>query len=201
MKQRSGSRPAQWEGFAVALRNILVDGDPKLRKTSRTVEVIDDRIRMLLDDMAETMYAANGVGLAAPQVGVLKRIVVIDVGDGLIELINPEIVERVGEQCGPEGCLSIPEFNGYVVRPQRVTVKALDRNGNGITVVGEGLLGVALCHETDHLDGVLFKDRVIEPTEEQVRAYEERMRQEEAAKAPPRGRRSQRVVRRSGQGE
>ena len=185
----------------MALRNILVDGDPKLRKTSRTVEVIDDRIRMLLDDMAETMYAANGVGLAAPQVGVLKRIVVIDVGDGLIELINPEIVERVGEQCGPEGCLSIPEFNGYVVRPQRVTVKALDRNGNGITVVGEGLLGVALCHETDHLDGVLFKDRVIEPTEEQVRAYEERIRQEEAAKAPPRGRRSQRVVHRSGQGE
>ena len=185
----------------MGIRKILTDRDPALHKTCKPVTRFDFRLHKLLDDMKETLVQSGGVGLAAPQVGILRRVVVVDTGEEIIELVNPSLLKTDGEQIGPEGCLSIPEFNGYVVRPQRVTVKALDRNGNGITVVGEGLLGVALCHETDHLDGVLFKDRVIEPTEEQVRAYEERMRQEEAAKAPPRGRRSQRVVRRSGQGE
>ena len=150
---------------------------------------------MLLDDMAETMYAANGVGLAAPQVGVLKRVVVIDVGDGLLELINPEIIEASGEQCGPEGCLSIPDYHGYVERPLRLKVRAIDRDGNGITIESEGFLSVAICHETDHLNGILFKDKVIEPTEEQMRDYEARMQQEQPEEQPlPHGKRNKRVV-------
>jgi len=145
----------------MAIRNIRTEEDNILRKKSKPVEKIDQRTLTLLDDMAETMYSANGVGLAAPQVGVLKRIVVIDVGDGLIELINPEIISENGEQTKAEGCLSIPGIYGLVKRPEEVTVKALDREGKEFNVKGEGLLAVALCHEIDHLDGILFRDKVI----------------------------------------
>ena len=147
----------------MAKRTILnVDTDNELlRKKSREVEVIDERILTLLDDMAETMYAANGVGLAAPQVGVLKRIVVIDIGDGLIELINPVITYKKGEQIGPEGCLSVPGKTGTVSRPEKVRVRAKGRNGEEINIEGEGLLAVALCHEIDHLSGTLYIDNVI----------------------------------------
>lgn len=145
----------------MALRQIRKDGDEILRKKSKEVKEITPSILTLLDDMAETMYHAEGVGLAAPQVGVLKRIVVIDVGDGIIELINPEIIEEEGEQIGAEGCLSIPGLSGEVKRPQRVKVKALNRHGEEIILEGEGLLSVAFCHEIDHLNGVLFTDKVI----------------------------------------
>lgn len=146
----------------MAIRNIRKVGDDVLAKRCREVEVIDGRITELLDDMADTMYDANGVGLAAPQVGILKRIAVIDVGDGIIELINPVITERSDEkQCGVEGCLSAPGRYGEVERPAKVTVKAIDRNGEEFEVVGEGLLAVALCHEIDHLDGNVFLDKVI----------------------------------------
>lgn len=143
----------------MAIRNIRKIGDDLLRKKSRVVEKIDDSIKTLLDDMAETMKKANGVGLAAPQVGILKRIVVIDVGDGLIELINPEIINIGGHQATYEGCLSVPDKWGEVVRPAKVVVRAMDRNGEYFEVIGENLLAVALCHEIDHLDGVLFVDK------------------------------------------
>ncbi len=145
----------------MAIRFIREDGDEVLRKKSKEVEVIDDRIKTLLSDMAETMYAANGVGLAAPQVGVLKRVVVIDVGEGLLELINPVIVNQDGEQVDVEGCLSIPGVAGEVKRPAKVLVEALNPDGEKITVEGQELLAVALCHEIDHLDGVLFTDKVV----------------------------------------
>ena len=188
----------------MALRNIIIDGDPRLRKVCRKVDEVNDHIRTLLDDMAETMYAAEGVGLAAPQVGVTRRAVVVDVGDGLYEFVNPVLVESEGEQCGLEACLSVPEKNGYVVRPRRVVVEALDRNGDPIRVEAEGYKAVAFCHEIDHLDGTLFTDRAIQPTAEQLRQSEERNEEirrlmgerEEAAPAPlPRGRRNTRVVR------
>jgi peptide deformylase len=145
----------------MAIRNIRKDGDEVLRKKSREVDVINDKIQMLLKDMADTLYKADGVGLAAPQVGVLKRIVVIDVGEGLIELINPVIRSQSGQQCNAEGCLSIPGIWGEVIRPSHVVVEALDAKGNKFTIEGEGLLAVALCHEIDHLDGILFKDKAI----------------------------------------
>lgn len=146
----------------MAIRNIRKVGDEVLAKRCRDVEVIDDRIKELLDDMADTMYEANGVGLAAPQVGILKRIAVIDVGDGIIELINPIITEVSDEkQCGVEGCLSAPGRFGEVERPAKVTVKATNRDGEEFEVVGEELLAVALCHEIDHLDGNVFLDKVI----------------------------------------
>jgi peptide deformylase len=145
----------------MALRKIIKEGDKILRTKSREVGVINDRIRTLIDDMIETMYHNNGAGLAAPQVGVLKRIVVIDVGDGLIEMINPTMVDSDGEQVESEGCLSIPGIFGEVKRPAHVTVEALDRNGNKIRVEGSEMLARAICHEMDHLDGVLFTDKVI----------------------------------------
>jgi len=114
--------------------------------------------------MAETMRAADGVGLAAPQVGILRRVVVIDVGDGLIELINPEIIETSGQQQGPEGCLSIPGVSGEVIRPERVKVRALNRNGESFEIDATDLLARALCHEIDHLDGILFIERAIPDT-------------------------------------
>lgn len=154
----------------MAIRNIRKLGDDILRKNCRPVEVIDDKILTLLDDMADTMASANGAGLAAPQVGVLKRVVVIDVGDGLIELINPEIVDAKGTVIDAEGCLSVPGKWGTVIRPEQVTVKALDRNGNEIELTGEGMLAKAFCHELDHLDGVLFVDKVEEYlTEDDIR--------------------------------
>ncbi len=152
----------------MALRNILNEDEELLRKTSREVVNFDRRLWDLLDDMAETMYEANGAGLAAPQVGVLRRAVVVDVGDGLIELINPEIVSKRGKQTGSEGCLSSPGKYGLVTRPMKVKVKALDRNGNPFTIEGSELLARAFCHEIDHLNGVLFQDlaeRMLEPEE------------------------------------
>ncbi|HHW02937.1 MAG TPA: peptide deformylase [Thermoanaerobacterales bacterium] len=145
----------------MAIRNIRKYGDEILRKKAREVTVFDDNLKILLEDMAETMKDAKGVGLAAPQVGILKRAVVIDVGDGLIELINPEIVFEEGEVVEVEGCLSIPGVNGEVARPKKVKVKAFDRNGNRIEVEGEDWLARALCHEIDHLNGILFIDKVI----------------------------------------
>lgn len=146
----------------MAIRNIVKVGDPVLSKKCRTVEKIDDRIIALLDDMIDTLYDSNGVGLAAPQVGVLKRIAVIDIGDGLIELINPEIVAEEGTQNDLEGCLSLPGKWGYVERPNKVTVRAMDRNGDEYEYEGEGLLARAFCHEIEHLDGVLFSSHVTE---------------------------------------
>ncbi|MBI6875059.1 peptide deformylase [Clostridium aciditolerans] len=146
----------------MGLRNIRKYGDEILRKKSRKVEVINDRILTLIKDMEETMYEAQGVGLAAPQVGILKRIIVVDVGEGIIKLINPEIISREGSQLDVEGCLSVPGEQGEVERPNRVTVKALNEKGQEITVEGEGLLARALCHEIDHLDGILFVDKTID---------------------------------------
>lgn len=149
----------------MAIRNIRKLGDDILRKKSRRVEKIDDKIVELLDDMAETMYQSDGVGLAAPQVGILKRIVVIDVGNGLLELINPEITDFSGNVKDIEGCLSVPGKYGYVVRPQKVTVTALDRFGDRKVINGEGMLAKALCHEIDHLDGIMFVDKVTQYVE------------------------------------
>lgn len=146
----------------MAIRKILTFGDELLTKKCRKVEKIDDRILTLLDDMGETLKESGGVGLAAPQVGILKRICVIDVGEGLIELINPEITKTSGSVEDVEGCLSIPGKWGYVARPEKVTVKALNREGKEIKVTGEGLLARALCHETEHLDGILFITHVTE---------------------------------------
>ena len=147
----------------MAIRNIIEMGkDDILRKHSRKVTKFDHRLAVLLDDMADTMYEADGVGLAAPQVGVLKRAVVIDVGEGLIELVNPQIVWQEGEVVGAEGCLSVPGRRGTVARPQKVRVTAQDRKGNAIEVEGEGILAVCLCHEIDHLDGILYVDKMIE---------------------------------------
>ena len=148
----------------MAIRNILkvADDEETLRKNSREVTEITPRILTLLDDMAETMYDANGVGLAAPQVGVLRRVVVIDIGEGLIELINPKVVFAKGEITTSEACLSVPGVSGQVTRPEKVIVRALNRNGEEFEIEGEGLLARALCHETDHLNGGLFTDKVIE---------------------------------------
>ena len=146
----------------MALRNIMRHpGDDVLKKKSRKVEKINDRTLILLDDMAETMYAANGAGLAAVQVGILRRVVVIDDGTGLLKLINPVIVETSGEQQELEGCLSIPGIYGRVKRPERVLVQAMDEHGQPIELEGSGLLARAFCHEIDHLDGILFIDKVI----------------------------------------
>lgn len=144
----------------MAIRNIRVKGDPILKLKSRTVEKFDERLFTLLDDMRDTMYDADGCGLAAVQVGVLKRVVVIDTGDGLIELINPEITETKGEQCDVEGCLSLPGENGYTLRPAFVRVRAQNRNGEWCEYSGEKLLARAFCHELDHLDGYLYTDRL-----------------------------------------
>lgn len=145
----------------MALRNVVKVGDDVLRKHARTVEKFDERLGMILDDMAETMYKSQGVGLAAPQIGMLRRIVVMDCGDGLLELINPEITYTEGEQINAEGCLSIPDRSEYVKRPAIVKVKAQDRNGNWCLYKGEGLKAVCFCHEIDHLDGVLYIDKAL----------------------------------------
>ena len=144
----------------MALRTIRVQGDSVLTKKSRTVDKMTPRIGELITDMLDTMYDAMGVGLAAPQVGILKRIVVIDVGEGPIVLINPEILETSGEQTGDEGCLSVPGMAGQVTRPNYVKVKALDVNMNEQIYEGEGLLARAFCHEIDHLDGKLYTELV-----------------------------------------
>lgn len=144
----------------MALRTIRVQGDSVLTKKSRTVDKMTPRIVELITDMLDTMYDAMGVGLAAPQVGILKRIVVIDVGEGPIVLINPEILETSGEQTGDEGCLSVPGMAGQVTRPNYVKVKALDVNMEEQIYEGEGLLARAFCHEIDHLDGKMYTELV-----------------------------------------
>lgn len=143
----------------MALRNVVLEGEDILRKKCREVTDFSEKITTLLDDMAETMYHNNGVGLAAPQVGILKRMFVIDVGEGLIEVINPKIICEEGSQEDIEGCLSCPGEHGLVVRPMNVTVVGKNRHGNDISVQGEGLFARALCHETDHLNGIIFKDK------------------------------------------
>lgn len=152
------------------VRKIITLGDETLRKISKPMPKFDLRLWLLLRDMADTMYKAEGVGLAAPQVGILRRVVVIDVGEGLIELVNPEIIATEGEQAGPEGCLSVPGRQGHVVRPNKVTVRAQDRKGKSFEITGEGLLARALCHEIDHLDGIVYVDKMdheIFPEEEE----------------------------------
>ena len=149
----------------MALRQIREMGDEVLTKVSKVVKEVTPRTLALIEDMLDTMYETGGVGLAAPQIGILRRIAVIDVGEGKIELINPEVVKTSGEQTGEEGCLSCPGTWGEVTRPMKVTVKAQDRFGNEFKVKGNELLARALCHEIDHLDGVLFVDKV-EKTEE-----------------------------------
>ena len=144
----------------MALRTIRVQGDSVLTKKSRTVDKMTPRIGELITDMLDTMYDAMGVGLAAPQVGILKRIVGIDVGEGPIVLINPEILETSGEQTGDEGCLSVPGMAGQVTRPNYVKVKALDVNMEEQILEGEGLLARAFCHEIDHLDGKMYTELV-----------------------------------------
>lgn len=162
----------------MAIRNIVALGeDEVLRKRCRRVDKFDKRLRTLLDDMADTMYKADGVGLAAPQVGILKRVVVIDVGDGLIELVNPEIIATEGSVVGVEGCLSVPGKRGTVDRPERVIVRAQNRDGKEIQLDGEELLARCLCHEIDHLDGVLYVDKMIDDVtdmeDEEYDEYEE----------------------------
>ena len=144
----------------MALRTIRVQGDSVLTKKSRTVDKMTPRIGELITDMLDTMYDAMGVGLAAPQVGILKRIVVIDVGEGPIVLINPEILETSGEQTGDEGCLSVPGMAGQVTRPNYVKVKAMDEEMNEVIYEGTELLARAFCHEIDHLDGKMYTDLV-----------------------------------------
>lgn len=145
----------------MAIRNIVKEGDGVLTKVSRKVEKFDERLWTLIDDMAETLHKEQGAGLAAPQVGVLRRVVVIDIGQGVIELVNPEIIEKSGEQHEIEGCLSCPGQWGITKRPMFVMVKAQDRSGKEFKMSGEGLLAKAFCHEIDHLDGILFKQHVI----------------------------------------
>lgn len=144
----------------MAIRKVREDGDPILRKRSKEVKKITKGMLTLLDDMEETMHLEDGVGLAAPQVGSLRRIFIVDVGEGLLEFINPEILETSGEQTAIEGCLSVPGKTGNVCRPFAVTVKALDRDGNEFTLEVEDLMARAIMHEHDHLEGILFKDRV-----------------------------------------
>ncbi len=145
----------------MALRQIRTKDDEILRKVCKEVTNFDNKLAILLDDMYETMTSHDGVGLAAPQVGILKRAVVIDIGEGKLELINPKIISEEGTQTGTEGCLSVPGVWGEVERPNKVVAQAYDRDGKKFTVTGEGLMARAICHEVEHLDGKLFLDRVI----------------------------------------
>ena len=145
----------------MALRNILKYGDPARRKICRPVTEFDEKLAQLLDDLGETLHHTDGVGLAAPQVGVLRRVFIMDFGDGIIEAVNPEIVSTKGMQEGPEGCLSFPGEYGIVRRPQKAKLKAQDRHGKWFTLTGEDLVARCICHENDHLDGIVFKQHVI----------------------------------------
>ncbi len=149
----------------MAVRNIVKMGDPLLNKVSRPVEKFDARLHTLLDDMADTMRLAEGCGLAAVQIGILRRVCIVDAGDGLVELINPKIVGKSGKQEEGEGCLSCPNTWGVTSRPMSVIVEAYDRHGKKFRVKGEGLKARAFCHEIDHLDGILFTTKVIRPYE------------------------------------
>ncbi|HQC54353.1 MAG TPA: peptide deformylase [Clostridia bacterium] len=149
----------------MAIRNIFKDGEPVLRRKAREVKDFDERLAELLDDMKETLDLADGVGLAAPQVGISKRVIIVDTPDeGFFEFINPEIVESKGKQVLPEGCLSVDKSeNCYVQRPMTVKVKGFDRNGQPITAVAKGLAARAFSHEIDHLNGILFYDKKVDP--------------------------------------
>ena len=140
----------------MGMRKILTDKEPSLHKVCKPVTKFDWRLHKLLDDMAETLEEANGVGLAAPQVGILRRVVIVDTGDGILELVNPTLVETSGEQTGPEGCLSVPGRYGLVTRPNFAKVSAQDRDGNWFEAEGEELIARCFCHELDHLDGIVY---------------------------------------------
>ena len=158
----------------MGLRKILTDKDPALHKTCKPVTSFDSKLHKLLDDMAETLAEANGVGLAAPQVGILRRVVIVDVGDEIVELVNPTMLETDGEQVGAEGCLSVPGKYGLVKRPYYAKVRAQDRNGEWFEVEGEELIARCFCHELDHLDGIVYTevmDRYL--TEEELLADDE----------------------------
>ena len=142
----------------MGLRKILTDKDPALHKVCRPVEKFDKRLHKLLDDMVETLVDSGGVGLAAPQVGILRRVVVVDTGEGILELVNPTLIETDGEQVGPEGCLSVPGKYGLVKRPYYAKVRAQDRNGDWYEAEGEELIGRCFCHELDHLDGIIYTE-------------------------------------------
>lgn len=156
----------------MAIRMIRTEGEDILRKKGKEVKEITPKIIELLDDMADTLYESNGVGLAAPQVGILKRIVIIDIGEGLYELINPVILEKSGEQTGNEGCLSIPGKMGVVTRPNYVKAEATNRDGEKYIIEGTELMARAICHELDHLDGILYAD-LVEGELEDVETNEE----------------------------
>ena len=158
----------------MGLRKILTDKDPALHKVCKPVEKFDRKLHKLLDDMAETLAEANGVGLAAPQVGILRRVVIVDTGDGILELVNPELIATDGEQEGAEGCLSVPGKYGLVKRPYYAKVRAQDRDGEWFEAEGEELIGRCFCHELDHLDGILYT-QVMERflTEEELAAEDE----------------------------
>ena len=155
----------------MGIRKILTDKDPALHKVCKKVEVFDKKLHKLLDDMADTMDDANGVGLAAPQVGILRRVVVVDTGEGILELVNPELIETSGEQERAEGCLSVPGKYGLVKRPYTAKVRAQDRDGNWFEAEGEELIARCFCHELDHLDGIVYTE-VMERllTEEELEA-------------------------------
>lgn len=164
----------------MGLRELRIEGDPILRKKARPVKKIDARIKNLLDDMVETMYEDKGIGLAGPQVGILRRVIVVDVGQGPYKMINPEIIDSSEETAEDvEGCLSVPAFNGTVVRPKQVKVKYLDENGEEKEATANDLFARCLCHEIDHLDGILFRDRVVReinldnPGEEDIKYLKE----------------------------
>ena len=158
----------------MGLRNILTDKDPALHKVCRKVEKFDWRLHKLLDDMRDTLIDSNGVGLAAPQVGILRRVVLVDIGDEILELVNPEMLETDGEQEGPEGCLSVPGKYGLVKRPYYAKVRAQDRYGDWYEAEGEELIARCFCHELDHLDGIIYTE-VMERylTEEELQFDEE----------------------------
>ena len=151
----------------MALRQLRYEGDEILRKKCKKVEEVDDHIRMILDDMLDTLHnTEDGAAIAAPQIGILKRLVVIDMGTGIIKLVNPEIIEEKGIQECVEGCLSIPNKYGNTIRPKKVTIKALNENGEEIILTGRGEMAKCFCHEIDHLNGILFTSKIIKMLEE-----------------------------------
>ena len=157
----------------MGLRKILTDKDPALHKVCKPVEVFDKKLHKLLDDMRETLIDSNGVGLAAPQVGILRRVVLVDIGDEIMELINPEMLETDGEQVGPEGCLSVPGKYGLVKRPYWAKVRAQDRNGDWYEAEGEELIARCFCHELDHLDGIVYTEVMDRYLTEEELEYDE----------------------------
>ena len=157
----------------MGLRKILTDKDPALHKVCKPVEVFDKKLHKLLDDMKETLADSNGVGLAAPQIGILRRVVLVDTGEEILELVNPVMLETDGEQIGPEGCLSVPGKYGLVKRPYYAKVRAQDRDGNWYEAEGEELIGRCFCHELDHLDGIIYTEVMERYLTEEELGYDE----------------------------